>query len=458
MVVALLTVLALARFARGAGRGWLAAAGVGVGLAALTRPETFGAVALAVGGWLVVRLLRSRDRATWRDSAAVVLPALAVAVAGYGAFFAVGAFHGGLTLHALLREDLFPAGQIRESVSVVYAQLAPMTAASFASLALKVVLYGAGVAAMVAVARILDRPGRWRIVALAALGLAVVAFLAVLLGRPDTIRYYLRYAFAWLPAGSALAAAALAWRAVRGRAWGTAAQLELLVALLLVGFSYGAYALYVPYPNPAFPQETAYAMPVIATFLAWLHVRVLPASGLAGARTLRALGAGWIALLAIACVALLVHDARRETFPVRGPNGTIAATPAEGPAFQGAIDLIERHTRPTEPILLAPQMTALYVMTGRTDPLPQLSLLPGSIDGPAQERAAIRTLDERDVRLAVTDRAPLTRYAKGPFGVGYDRLIGAWLRRDFTHLATVRGTAGGADQPRTLDVWLRRTQ
>jgi hypothetical protein len=460
MVVGLATVLALLRFARGGGRGWLAVTGAGVGLAALTRPESFGAVALAVGGWLLVRLLRTPAprRAAWRDAAATVLPAAGVALAGYGAFFLVGAFHNGLTLHELLRENLFPAGQIRESVSVVYAQLAPMTATSFAALGAKLVLYGAGMAAMVAVARALHRPGPWRIAAIALLGLGVVAFLGVLAGRPDTVRYYLRFAFAWLPAGSAIAAAALAWRAVRGREWGVAAQLELLVALLLVGFSYSAYALYVPYPNPAFPQETAYAMPVIATFLAWLHVRVLPASGLAPARTLRAVGAGWIALLAVACVALLVHDARRETFMVHGPRGTIAATPAEGPAFQGAIDAIERHTRPTEPILLAPQMSALYVMTGRTDLLPELSLLPGSLDGPAAQRAAIRTMDERNLRLAITDRAPLTRYGKGPFGVGYDGLIGAWLRRDFIHLTTLRGTAGGGDQRRALDVWLRRTQ
>jgi hypothetical protein len=171
--------------------------------------------------------------------------------------------------------------------------------------------------------------------------------------------------------------------------------------------------------------------------------------------TLRTLGTAWIAVIAIAVAGLVVHDAREETFTVRGVAGTMKASPEDGKLFQQAVDVIQANTRLSEPILLAPQMTSLYVLTDRGDLLPQLSLLPGALDGPAAEDRAIRNLDIVRLRLAITDRTPLTRYGKGAFGVGYDQRLGRWIRTNFTHLTTLRGTSDGA--PRILDVWLRRT-
>jgi dolichyl-phosphate-mannose-protein mannosyltransferase len=458
MVLCLFAVLAVARFARGGDRGLLAGAGAALGLAALTRPETVGALGLALGGWLLVRIVRAPSRRTAvLDAVIVAVPAAIIALGGYAAFLAAGTMHHGLSVDALIHQNLLPRGLLRDSVAVVYEQLAPRTPSSFAALAAKLVLYGAGVAGLAAAGLALARRGAWRIAAAVALGLVGLVFVGVLIARPDTLRHYLKFVFAWMPAGAVIASGVLAWRGARSRTWEPAAQVQLLVALMLVGFSYSAYALYAPYPNPGFPQETAYAMPVIAIFLAWLHVIAVPRLARGREAALRAVGTGWIVLLAVACVGLLVHDARQESAIVRGPHGAMASTPSDAVAYQGAIDTILRETRPHEPILLAPQMTALYVMTGRGDILPQLSLLPGALASPADERAAIKVMEDNGLRLAIVDRAPLTRYAHGPFGVGYDRLIGAWLRRNFTHTTTLRGSAGGSEA-RSLDVWLRRTQ
>jgi hypothetical protein len=157
-------------------------------------------------------------------------------------------------------------------------------------------------------------------------------------------------------------------------------------------------------------------------------------------------------------VVLQVKDARDETFTVRGPGGSIAAPAADGPVYQQALDVIARETRKSEPILLAPQMTALYVMSERQDPLSALSLLPGALQTPAAEDVAIRQMEDLNLRLAITDRTTLDRYGKGAFGVGYDRRIGAWLRKDFDHIMTLRGSDSAGNRPRTLDVWLRRNQ
>jgi hypothetical protein len=135
---------------------------------------------------------------------------------------------------------------------------------------------------------------------------------------------------------------------------------------------------------------------------------------------------------------------------VSGPGGTVAATPAQAPAYQAALDAILKTTRPGDPVLLAPQMTALYTIADRTDPLSAISLLPGTLPGPADERAAIERM--RDVNVVVVDRRELTEYGQGAFGVTYDRRLGAWLRGEFRHVATFHGAGGGAV---TLDLWQR---
>jgi len=103
-------------------------------------------------------------------------------------------------------------------------------------------------------------------------------------------------------------------------------------------------------------------------------------------------------------------------------------------------------------VLLAPQLTALYVMSDRRDPLPQLSLLPGTLPTARAEQDAIARM--RDVRLVVTDPTPLRTYAHGPFGTTYDRQIAAWLRRDFRLVERVRGSGAEA---RALDIWIRKS-
>lgn len=460
MLLCLTAVLVVARFARTGGRRWLLTLGVVAGLVAATRHECFGALALGIGVWLLVRVARAADqrRRAWGEVGIVVGVAAVVGGIAYGSFLVAAQFHGSLTLSQLIHEDLFPRGLMRDSIAVVFKTLAPRTPESFVKLAGMVVLYAGGAGALLVAARGIDAGGRRRALTLAALGLAAVVLLAVLAAKPDTVRYYLKFVFAWIPAGSVLASGLLIRRSVRRRGeWAAADQVAIVLAAMLVGFSYSVYASYWPYPNPDYPQETAYAIAIVGTFLAWFHLRELPALGIARAGTVRALGTGWLAALAVIFAVLLVHDARTETFTVRGVDGSMTATAADGPMLQQAVDLIQAHTKRSEPILLAPQMTSLYIMTGRRDQLPQLSLLPGALDGPEAEREAIDNLEVAKVRFAITDRTPLTRYETGPFGIGYDRIVGEWLRKNFTHITTLRGRTGSDDAPRTLDVWLRRT-
>ena len=218
----------------------------------------------------------------------------------------------------------------------------------------------------------------------------------------------------------------------------------LLAALAVVSLK--TYAAFFPHPSRIAPQAAEYAMPLAAIFLAWLHI-ALPARH----PGVRILGLGWLALLVTAGIVLSVGDARTETVTVRGPGGALTATPQDGPAYQAALSAITRSTRPGDPILLAPQMSALYVISQRSNPLPEISLLPGALGSDAEQRRAIARLHA--VQLAVTDRKALSEYGAGAFGTGYDRLLGAWLRRDFSRSDAPVGA--GTPPQTTLDIWQR---
>jgi hypothetical protein len=427
-------------------RLWLAAAGAAAGLVALTKPEFEAALLIALVAYLVLRAPRERGwRRTLADAGLVALPAVAIPAIAYGAVLT------SIPLSQLLTDNLFPVGALRDAGAHVLNLSAPLTAESFLTLAARLAAYAAGAAAIVALGHAIDRGGRrGRIAGTAAIA-AGSAFLVLLAAHPEAIRYALQSVYGWLPAGAAIAAVALAWRARRSGSRPSARLCGALVlAVFLAVLGAKTYAAFYPHPNAAHPQTAEYALPFAALFLAWLHLDVLPGRSAA----VRLVGAGWLGLLACAGVVLTVRDARTETVTVSGPHGTLAAPPADGRAFEDALREIADRTSPGDPILLAPQLTTLYVMSGREEPLPQVSLLPGALAGRGAERQAIARMQR--VKLAITSRRAYSSYGYGSFGRSFDRELGAWLRRDFRQVATLRGSVSTGTAPAALDVWQRR--
>ena len=135
---------------------------------------------------------------------------------------------------------------------------------------------------------------------------------------------------------------------------------------------------------------------------------------------------------------LALKDARAEAGPRHRPGRDAArrrrrTRPSTRRPSRGSTS----HTRPGEPMLLAPQLTALYTLSGRQDPLPQISLLPGALPTTQAQRDAIATL-ESEPRSARDHRSPpLHRVRAGTFGVTFDRTLAAWIDRHFSHVATL---------------------
>jgi hypothetical protein len=434
----------IAAFASGGARRWLVFAGAMAGVAALAHVQFAGAAAVAMTAWAAVHVARARHdrRKALGDAAALAAAAIALPLLVYAAFAArVGPGE-------LLWENLWPRDMLREAGSVVLRGMAPLTAGSFAEVAARLVVYAAGTAGLLVAAVAIGRGGRTRRLALLALAGAALGFLAVLAARPDTVRFYLKFGYGWIPAGAGIALLGLLWHARRSRTWTPDRQVALFVVAWLAVVALSAYAGFRPHPNAKAPSSAAYAMPFVALFLVWLHAALLPR----GSRHARAVGLGWVVALVLANAVLVVVDARDDTVTVRGPGGALAAAPEDGPALQAVVDEIGRSTRPGEPVLIAPQLTALYTIADRRDPLRQLSLLPGALPDAEAEGRAIARMD--DVRLAVLDTTPLDLYQHGRFGSTFGQGVVAWIQRDFTLVRTVRGRGSDA---RAIELWMRRS-
>lgn len=431
--------LALGRFVRGAGPGWLAAAGLSCGLATLTKPEfAFAALGAAVA-WLVLRTLGGERRP--RDWGLLLGPAVLVPAAVYGAFLTA------VPPHRLVYENLDPRDFLDAAGNTILRARTPLTVTSFAHLGAKLVLYAAGIAALIIAARLLSRRRSHR-PASVLLALAALAAGAGSVTDPEALRHGLKFAYGWIPAGAAVGVLLLllSYRRRRGE-WSPGAQADLAGLVALTVLAATNYASFYAYAWNA--QLATYAIPLAATFLVRLHLVEL-----ARVPNARALGAAWLAFLAAAGLGLTLKDARAESVAVRGPGGTLKESPALASAYQAAVDWITKSTRPGERILLAPQLTWLYALSERTDPLPDISLLPGTLAGPGKEQAAIARLQADGVRLAVIDRHGFPGFGHTFFGGSFDRQLDRWIRGHFVRVATYP-TGSDIEAPR-LEIWLRR--
>jgi hypothetical protein len=438
ILLSLLFLLGLTAASNGRRAGALGA-GVAAGLVALTRPEFELAVLVAGAVWLAARARGGAG--IRRDGVALVLPAALIPAAVYGAFLTA------VSPHRLFLENLYPVDTLRHGGSAIVRAQAPLTAHSFVVVAAYFALYAAGAGALVLASRGLARLRP--LAATASVGVVALAVIAILVLDPEAARSKLQWVFGGVPVAAVLAAIVLVIRhVVRRHALDVRGQILIAtVALLavLAAKSYHGFFFLADHAQPA-----VYAAPFVLVLMARLHL-----VDLARHRTAVATGLGWLGLIALVCIGLTVKDAHAQSAAVRGPGGTMRVTSAEAPVYRGALAAINRWSRPGDSILVAPQLTALYTLSERSDPLPQISLVPGALASPGAEVAAIRALKRAHVRLALTDRHAFTEYGQTNFGTSFDRVLAGWIQRNFNHAATLR-PHGGVDH--TIDVWVRRTR
>ena len=147
---------------------------------------------------------------------------------------------------------------------------------------------------------------------------------------------------------------------------------------------------------------------------------------------------------------------------MHGAAGSLSEEPREAAFDEGALGWIERETKPGEPIFVAPMMTGLYALSGRTSPVEELSILPDALPSVDDERRAIDALESAGVRLVITDDRTWPGYGHTSYGMSFDKELATWIRQNYRRAAAIvapaHETFEGARPERTLSIWLRRNQ
>ncbi|HVR05750.1 MAG TPA: hypothetical protein VMS02_06885, partial [Solirubrobacteraceae bacterium] len=450
----LFTLLALLALTRR--RLWLA--GAAVGLVGLTRPEFVAVAAGALVAYVVAEWRFAGRGAAWRAAWRLALPAAAIPA------LVLGWFAARVGLGVLIEENLWPAKFVSVGAKTE-SNWMPFTAGSLLGLALRAAIYCGLLAALVASVEGWRRAGgsaegpagtadpaaagrsgaaspqtglrrlTLRMAALWPLAMALLAIAALdgalratglLAGERSVIELEARHlmlGMSWLPALALALAAVAAWRLLRrgdsplGGDWPV--DLALIVVAAGLGLrAYNAFTTdgsYAPY----------YAAPLVL-LLGILHTRVAARRPQAAVASFAVLGLVAAGLAAYALGGLYRHD----TAAVHTPRGTFYTEASAAAALQGAVSEIDADTRPGQRIVAAPLDGGLYFMADRPPAPYELSLLPGLLDTPAEERAAIARLRRAHVALAVIGARDFSAWGTPTFGVNYDPLVGEYLREE----------------------------
>jgi Dolichyl-phosphate-mannose-protein mannosyltransferase len=443
MLLLLLALLGIARYARSGGHRWLVWTGCCVGglLIAKVEPALAGLAMTAV--WLLVR---RRGGAAFRTEVLLVGgPAMLVPAVVYGALLAV------VSPHRLLLENLYPKGFYHAAGDTQLKARMPLTPSSFVHVAEKAVLYGLGVVVLVMLARWLERYVSARRLVPAALLAGAGAALAAAAVNAGALRHGLQFAYGWIPLGVTVGLVYLVVRAPRDN-WAPVAQVQTAGAAALAVLGWSAYNGF--FPHAPYEQMAAYYMPLAAILLASLHGEIVARTGWAFV-----LGIAWLAFLGTSGAALAVDDARLDSVSVHGPGGALAQAPEDAALYQRAVRWIDRETAAGEPIFVAPMMTGLYPLSDRPGVVDEISMLPGALPSVTDEKRAITELERSNVRVVVTDDRQWPGYGQGAFGVTFDRVLAGWIRTHFHTVARLHTPAwtsfDGYHPSRNIKVWVR---
>ncbi|MFL5833546.1 MAG: hypothetical protein ACJ76B_06160 [Solirubrobacterales bacterium] len=420
LLLLLLALLALTR-------GHPLLAGTAIGLTGLTRVEFAAAAGLVGLAWVAGIWREEGRRAALRTLAWIAGPALAIPLVVLGALAAaVGA-------DRLFWQNLWPIDFLRAAGFNAYREWTPFDAASVASSLSRGAIYLALLAGLTASAvKLHGARGAARVKALwplAAAGAGSLFFLAAwkasgaFSGAEAAVQEeakQLLLGMSWLPLLSLLAAALAGRALVRRQAAPLSGRWPLdlalvVAAVLLCSRAYDQFTM-----TSAAPY---YAAPAVL-LLGLLHQRVgdrWPAARPAVMTMLGAVAAG-IALYAAAALypdkGTVVHTAA----------GSYVGDSRSGGAQQQAIDFLQAHTSPGEPVLALPADAGTYFLADRPQALYENMFLPGLLDTRADERAAIARLQRENVRYALISNRDTSAFETGRFGSGYDQLLAGYLR------------------------------
>src|SRR5215475_8456724 len=414
MVFALGALLLALRYAENGMRRELIAAGVLIGLAAITKQE-FALAAVCAVAAAVAWTRRNGAKGVATDLALAAAPALLIALPVYVALIA---FVGWKI--------------IVEDCHLFYTHLP-------ASL----VFYNSQRTG-------LDQPlfSFAQMIGAAAVGMAALSAIALLSARGGAVR---RARWIWIAlAGSSLVA--LAIRAIAVDQWDGSPMRALpflLLAMIVTArrerqgalFIIAVYSLAVlarvALRVPSGGAFGAFFLPTSLILFCYLFLRLAPAAvgrwtrDQTATRRARLIGAAMlIALLLPTAVVYAVRYRRNFDFELETSRGELFVRRPIGVAYREALDFIAERTTPADAIAILPEGSELAFLGDRRMALRLQIFHPGFLDEQG-ERAEIARLQATGARYALIVNRPMHEFGADVFGRDYFPTLGRWIEERY---------------------------
>ena len=427
MLLALGALLLTLRYAGERGRSNLFAAGVLLGLAAITKQE-FALAGAATVAAAAFYLHRGQWAALLRDLALAAIPAALIAGATYGWMLrAIGA-------RTLIEDCHLFYSHLPASLLYYNAHRTGFDRPLFSLLQ----MLGAA-ALMIAVAR-------------------TIAVLATAARR--------RSPRAWLPTAVCLAVV-LGVRILSGSQWDGSPLRALPLVLLMILFlewrrrvngasspqlfilSFYSLAVLarVALRVPSGGAFGGFFLPTSLIVLLYLLLHSLPVGVAAfgrdpsaGRRVYR-IGLGlFLTMLLATLVVFGIRYRKNFSYELTAPRGHLFLPQSSGPVIAEALQFLETETRPGESIAILPEGSDLAFLIGRRMPLRHQIFIPGLMR-PEDEQAAIARLRDDRIRFVLVLNRPMREFGAERFGRDFYPALGRAIETDYRPLRTF-GAAG----------------
>jgi hypothetical protein len=433
LVFALGSLLCTVRYLQAGGARWLVWAGVGAGLALISKPEIAASALAAAGAALALGSLLAR-KPLWRDAALFALPLVAIGAAAYGWILSR------VPWRVLLEDNYLLFSRVPPQLIYLNRHLSGLAAwpksLGLAAAGLGTLVFLAGLGALLGGLASRRTQLEWRGVvkrALAAMSLAILwwALLVSFFGaRADA---------------SPLIAAPLVLPLVIGgslrRTWqlrhaGADAWREPHLVLVIAAFALISI-LRVFFNVTTSGPYTPIFVPIVILVCLFLLFRVSPACFASQAALRAQVRRAMMALIALAIVVVGAGSAyrfrSRHTFEVSARRGQLFTLPALGQPLADALRFVQARTSSSDYLLTLPQGTSLNFLAERPYPLREEIVLPGFLTG-EKEADAIRRIQARRVPLILVVNLPAPEFRERAFGQDYNQGLMRWIEAHY-HLA-----------------------
>jgi Dolichyl-phosphate-mannose-protein mannosyltransferase len=164
-----------------------------------------------------------------------------------------------------------------------------------------------------------------------------------------------------------------------------------------------------------------------------------------------------VTLIAITFIVFTVRFRHNFRYGVETERGTFYTRPAIGETMNQAIAFVQSHTSPDEAVAVAPEGADLAFFSGRRTIFRYPIMHPDFMDE-REEKSAIERLQREGVRYILIVNRPMREFGAEAFGDDYNQVLGRWIEENYRTVKVCGQNADPSQQIGAPDFFIKILQ